>query len=88
MKLSQIVALVLLNSSGFKGVRFLNTLYALELGASPFAIGVLLAMYALFPLLFAVYAGKVADRYGVRLPLLAVVAVGVAAVIPLRLWLG
>lgn len=71
MKLSQIVALVLLNSSGFKGVRFLNTLYALELGASPFAIGVLLAMYALFPLLFAVYAGKVADRYGVRLPLLA-----------------
>lgn len=71
MTLSHIVVLVLLNSGGFKGVRFLNTLYALELGASPFAIGVLLAMYALFPLIFAVYAGRIADRYGVRLPLLA-----------------
>lgn len=71
MNLSHIVVLVLLSSSGFKGVRFLNTLYALELGASPFAVGVLLAMYALFPLLFAVYAGRVADRYGVRVPLLA-----------------
>lgn len=71
MNIYHIVALVLLNSSGFKGVRILNTLFALELGASPFSIGVLLAMYALFPLLLAVYAGKVADRYGVRLPLLA-----------------
>lgn len=61
VKLSHIVVLVLLNSGGFKGVRFLNTLYALELGASPFAVGVLLAMYALFPLLFAVYVGKLAD---------------------------
>ena len=71
VKLSHIVVLVLLNSGGFKGVRFLNTLYALELGASPFAVGVLLAMYALFPLLFAVSVGKLADRYGVRVPLLA-----------------
>ena len=81
MKLSHIVVLVLLNSSGFKGVRFLNTLYALELGASPFAVGALLAMYAMFPLLFAVYAGKVADRYGVRLPLLAGMAGMTAGVI-------
>jgi len=71
MNIYHIVGLVLLNSTGFKGVRILNTLYALELGASPFDIGVLLATYALFPLLLAVYAGKVADRYGVRLPLLA-----------------
>ncbi|HJQ61224.1 MAG TPA: hypothetical protein VJ834_00055 [Burkholderiales bacterium] len=35
MKLSRIVVLVLLNSSGFQGVRFPNTLYALELGLSP-----------------------------------------------------
>ncbi|MBI4195280.1 MAG: MFS transporter [Betaproteobacteria bacterium] len=70
MNLSQLVVLVLLSWSGYKGVRILNTLYALELGASPFAVGVLLAMYALFPVVLAVYAGKVADRYGVRVPLL------------------
>jgi len=71
MNIYQIVALALPNSSGFKGARVLNTLYALELGAGPFDIGLLLATYALFPLLFAVYAGKVSDRYGVRIPLLA-----------------
>lgn len=79
----QIAALVLLNSGAFKGVRILNTLYALELGASPFAIGVLLAMYALFPLLLAVYAGKMADRYGVRFPLTAgMVAMGIGIFLP------
>jgi len=40
------------------------------LGAGPFGIGLLLSTYALFPLLLAVYAGKVSDRYGVRIPLL------------------
>lgn len=71
MNIYQIIALVMPNSSGFKGARILNTLYALELGADPFEVGVLLAMYALFPLLLAVYAGKVSDRYGARIPLLA-----------------
>jgi MFS family permease len=71
VNLSHIIVLVLLNSGGYKGVRVLNTLFALELGADPFAVGVLLAMYALFPLILAVYAGKVSDRYGVRIPLLA-----------------
>lgn len=70
MNIYQIIALVLPNSSGFKGARVLNTLYAIELGAGPFGIGLLLATYALFPLLLAVYAGKVSDRYGVRIPLL------------------
>jgi hypothetical protein len=35
VKLSRIVVLVPLNSSGFQGVRFPNTLYALEPGLSP-----------------------------------------------------
>lgn len=74
---------MLLNSSAFKGVRILNTLYALELGASPFTVGVLLAMYALFPLVLAVYAGKVADRYGVRLPLLTgMIGMGLGIFLP------
>lgn len=70
MNIYQIIALVLPYSSGFKGARVLNTLYAIELGIGPFGIGLLLSTYALFPLLLAVYAGKVSDRYGVRIPLL------------------
>jgi len=71
MNIYHIIALALPNSSGFKGARVLNTLYALELGAGPFDVGLLLATYALFPLLLAVYAGKVSDRYGVRIPMVS-----------------
>lgn len=80
MKIQHIIALALLNVTGYKGARILTTLYALELGAGPFHVGALIATYALFPLLAAVYVGRVVDRVGVRVPLvggLAVVAAGV-----------
>ena len=71
MNIYHVIALAFPNSAGFKGARVLNTLYALELGADPFAVGMLLATYAVFPLLLAVTVGKISDRYGVRLPLAA-----------------
>ena len=80
MNIYHLIALILPYSTGYKGARILNTLYALELGAGPFAIGVLLAMYAVFPLFLAVYAGRVSDRYGARVPLaagMAVMSVGI-----------
>lgn len=46
------------------------TLFASELGASTFEIGVLTATYAFFPLMIAIYAGKIADKVGDRLPVL------------------
>lgn len=46
------------------------TLFASELGAGTFEIGVLTATYAFFPLLIAIYAGKIADKVGDRLPVL------------------
>jgi len=62
------IALVLLLSAvtfvSLKGSRVLMTLLAVELGAGPFAIGMLFAVYGLFPFLFAVYAGRIADRFG------------------------
>ncbi len=69
--LFQLLAVVVLWNSAYKGARILNTLYALELGATPFDIGLLLATYGVFPLLLAVKAGQIADRYGTRLPILA-----------------
>ncbi len=80
MNIYHLVAVILPYSTGYKGARVLNTLYALELGAGPLAIGALLAMYAVFPLLLAVYAGRASDRYGARVPLgagMAVMSVGI-----------
>lgn len=70
VKLYHILILVFLWGCGFKGARVASTLYALELGASPWDTGLLLSTYGLFPLVFAVYAGRVSDAYGVHKPLI------------------
>ncbi len=62
--------LSILNQIGVKGSKMLVALYAIELGASPLAIGALVSTYAIFPLLLAVYAGRVSDRRGVRRPMM------------------
>ncbi|MCZ8520943.1 MULTISPECIES: MFS transporter [Paenibacillus] len=46
------------------------TLFASELGAGTLQIGMLTSSYALLPLLLAIHAGKLADRFGDRLPVL------------------
>jgi MFS family permease len=81
IRLLELFALVLLWNSGYKGARVLNTLYALELGAKPFEIGLLLATYGLFALVLAVYAGRVSDRYGVRMPVVGGVITSVAGIL-------
>jgi MFS family permease len=77
----QIIGLVLPWNTAYKASRVLNTLFALELGATPLQTGLLLATYGLFPMMFAAYAGKMTDRHGVRIPLylgLVFLAVGIA----------
>lgn len=64
-----IVLLAMLNQIGLKGSKVLVSLFAIELGASPLTIGALISMYAVFPLLLAVYAGRITDRIGVRWPM-------------------
>jgi len=70
MAIYLIVLLCILNHAAFTGSRVVFSLYALDLGASSFAIGVLVSFYALCPLLLAIYAGKLIDRVGARLPML------------------
>ncbi len=86
LALYHILVLVLLWNSGFKGARVVSTLYALELGAGPFDTGLLLSTYGLFPLLLAVYAGRVSDAYGVRAPLLGGVVVSALGVMLPFFW--
>lgn len=86
IRLPELLALVLLWNSGYKGARVLNTLYALELGATPFDIGLLLATYGLFALVLAVYAGRLSDRYGVRMPVVGGIALTTAGMLLPYFW--
>src|SRR2546421_2137594 len=58
-----------LNSIAQRGSKVVVSLYALDLGAGAGAVGVLAALFAVFPLLLAVQAGRISDRYGVRMPI-------------------
>jgi len=53
-----------------RGAKMLVSLDALGLGASPFQVGLLAALFPVFPLLLAVYAGRVSDRIGVKAPMI------------------
>lgn len=70
MALYLIMLVAVLNHTCFKGNKVLMSLFAIDLGASPATIGVLYAMYSLFPVLLSFYAGKISDRVGLRLPVL------------------
>jgi MFS family permease len=75
------VLLSLLQGISMRGAKILVSLSALAQGATPFQVGVLAAMFAAFPLLLAVYAGKIYDRIGVKRPILAgavIIAIGIA----------
>ncbi|HXF65168.1 MAG TPA: MFS transporter [Burkholderiales bacterium] len=70
MAIYLVTLICLLNHTGFGGSRVVMSLHALSLGADPFAVGVLMALYALLPVLLAVYAGRLADRAGPLVPML------------------
>jgi MFS family permease len=68
----EIVYFVVLNALGhlaFVGARMTTTLFALRLGAAEATVGVLMALFALVPMLLSVSAGRLIDRIGPRPPL-------------------
>ncbi|HZO02755.1 MAG TPA: MFS transporter [Burkholderiales bacterium] len=69
MSIYLVVALSMLNSVAQRGSKVAVSLYALELGAGAASVGVLAALFATFPLLLAVEAGRLSDRFGVRVPI-------------------
>ncbi len=64
-----ILFLGMLNWMSFMSSRVLMSLYAIQLDASPAAIGVLIALFGLGPVLLSVQAGKVCDRFGTYWPI-------------------
>ena len=70
MKLNQLLLMQLFNHTCFRGSKVLLTLFALKLGASPVMAGLAFAMYSLLPTFLSVFAGRLTDRIGYRLPML------------------
>ena len=66
MKLYFTFALALLNFTSVMAGRVLLVLYALKLGAQPFTVGTLAAMYAVLPMLLSWQIGRFSDRFGSR----------------------
>lgn len=63
-----------------------TSLFALELGASEFTVGLLMALFALLPMLLSVSAGRLMDRAGPRRPLLVALSfLTVATALPFLL---
>ncbi|HKQ28861.1 MAG TPA: MFS transporter [Burkholderiales bacterium] len=52
-----------------------TSLFALQLGGSEFTVGLLMALFALLPMLLSVSAGRYIDRVGPRLPLVVAFAI-------------
>ncbi|MGI6451330.1 MAG: MFS transporter [Desulfitobacteriia bacterium] len=63
-----VVAVYIISYLTCRSNSLLTTLYAINLQASTFEIGMMQGLVALFPMIFAVYAGRVSDRYGYRYP--------------------
>ncbi len=82
----EIAYFIFLNVAGhlcFVGSRMTTTLFALQLGASELTAGMLLALFAVLPMLLSVTAGRVIDRLGPKRPVMIGLAVlAVAATLP------
>jgi predicted MFS family arabinose efflux permease len=63
------VLLTVLSHAGYVGSRITVSLSAINQGASPLAVGVLMSLYAVFPMLLAVHAGRLVDRAGAFRPI-------------------
>jgi MFS family permease len=70
MILARIIALGLLTHMAFVSARMTGSLYALANKASAFTVGVMMALFALVPMLIAVRAGRWLDAVGPRRPIL------------------
>ncbi len=70
MNIATVLLIVLFNMASFRASKILVSLFAIELGASQFIIGLMIAMYSLLPAFLALQVGKLTDRLGVRLPML------------------
>ena len=76
-----VIVPTLLLHLAFAGCRVNLSLFALHLDASPLVVGIILSLLALLPMTFAVGAGRIIDRIGVRKPMLLATVVVILGLI-------
>jgi MFS family permease len=86
--LAALMAVGIANHVLLSGARVAVSLDALARGASAALVGLLMALFALLPMLLAIHAGRLADRAGVRRPMLWGTAGGIAAMLLPAVWPG
>ena len=64
-----VVVVAFLTHVGFAGSRLAVPLFAVDQGGSPLVVGSVVALYALFPAVLALPAGRMTDRLGYKIPL-------------------
>ena len=64
-----LIGVAFLAHVGFAGSKLAVPLFAIEQGGNSFVVGSIVALYSAFPMIFALPAGRLADRIGYRLPL-------------------
>jgi MFS family permease len=85
-QMSTLIGLGVANHVVLTGSRVTVSLDALSRGASPATVGALMALYAFLPMLLAIGAGRMADRIGVRRPMLVgSCGIALAALLPVVL---
>jgi len=78
-----VVALTVLNHIAYKGSKMLVALYAIELGGTPFEVGMLFSLYSIFSLFIAIHVGRLSDRFGPRtLMLIGCCGLGLGLLLP------
>src|SRR6185436_7803855 len=80
MPLALLIVTVILAHCAYGGTRLNISLAALDAGASPLAVGVMMSLIAALPMLIGVASGQLVDRTGVRVPMIAGVCLLILAV--------
>jgi predicted MFS family arabinose efflux permease len=70
LNLFALIAMMVLAHVTFTGSRVALTLFAIDLGATPFKVGLVISLLAVIPMFLAVHAGRWTDRVGVFKPAL------------------
>lgn len=70
MTIYWVVLIAVLSQIGFGGSRVAVSLYALELGANQFMVGVIVALYSLSPMFFSILIGRISDRVSPQIPVI------------------
>jgi MFS family permease len=69
--LLHLIVISLMGHIALAGARITTSLYALSQHASEFTVGILIALFSVLPMLFAVSTGRLIDRTGILKPMLA-----------------